>query len=357
MMGQHLTRSSVLGSHQRDNRPPRARPGEDQRPLATGTARVHAEGVSADRDPVARIVVGIDGSPTSERALRWAADEAVLADAVLDVVHAWMPEYPLTAHDVFEDEARFENAAHRRLLEAVAQLRSEVHDPLDIRERLELEHPATALLTAAKGADLLVVGTRGRGGFAGLLLGSVSQRCLTHAPCPVAVVPPVPAESDEPSGRIVVGVDGSQLSYDALRWAAIEARRRSARLEIVHAWVVPELLMPTGAVFVGAAEELERASRSVLNTAATWLMSSLDDAGDKPPEHELRSVAGSPASALLEQARGADLLIVGARGLGSFRGLILGSVSQQCASHATCPTVVVRPAAADPRSANENNEK
>jgi nucleotide-binding universal stress UspA family protein len=231
----------------------------------------------------------------------------------------------------------------------VAKLRSEVPGLSAIRERLELEHPATALLSAAEGADLLVVGTRGRGGFAGLLLGSVSQRCLTHAPCPVAVVPPTAVEDGQPSGRIVTGVDGSQASYDALRWAAIEARRRGARLEIVHAWIIPELLVPTGAVFVGEAEELERASTAVLDTAASWLIASFEEDGGKSPEHELRSVAGSPAAALLAQARGADLLVVGARGLGSFRGLVLGSVSQQCASHATCPTVVVRDTPPDHR--------
>ncbi len=133
---------------------------------------------------------------------------------------------------------------------------AEVPGLTGIRERLEFEHPATALLAAAEDADLLVVGTRGRGGFAGLLLGSVSQRCLTHAPCPVAVVPPT-SDGDHTSGRIVVGVDGSPASYDALTWAAAEARRRSARLDLVHAWVIPELLVPTGAVFVGEAEELE----------------------------------------------------------------------------------------------------
>ena len=310
--------------------------------LAIGVAKRHPGGVSGDPERAGRIVVGIDGSTTSERALRWAADEAVLTQSVLDVVHAWRPSYPLTARDVFDDQAGLENAAHRRLVEAVARLRSDVPGLVDVRERLELEHPATALLTASAGADLLVVGTRGRGGFAGLLLGSVSQRCLTHATGPVAVVPPTAGDGDRPSGRIVAGVDGSPSSYDALRWAAIEARRRSARLDIVHAWVIPELLVPTGAMFVGEAEELERASASVLDTAAAWLTSTLEEDGGKSPDHELRSVAGSPAAALLDQARGADLLVVGARGLGSFRGLVLGSVSQQCASHATCPTVVVR---------------
>src|SRR5262245_38833295 len=140
-------------------------PGRRDRPRGT------LGGVSAARDPAGRIVVGIDGSGTPERALRWAADEAVLTASVLDVVHAWLPAYPLTAHDVFDDQAGLENAAHRRLLDAVAQLGSEVHGLVGIRERLELDHPAAALLTAAEGADLLVVGTRGRGGFAGLLLG------------------------------------------------------------------------------------------------------------------------------------------------------------------------------------------
>ncbi len=232
-------------------------------------------GVTDHPVPAGRIVVGIDGSGASERALRWAADQAVLAGAVLDVVHAWLPAYPLVAHDLFEDQALLEDTAHRQLLDAVARVRAEVHGLSGIRERLELEHPATALLAAAEGADLLVVGTRGRGGFAGLLLGSVSQRCLTHAPCPVAVVPPTGSDGDWPPGRIVVGVDGSPASYGALRWAAIEAERRSARLDMVHAWVMPELLVPTGAVFVGEAEELERASRTVLDTAATWLASSI----------------------------------------------------------------------------------
>jgi nucleotide-binding universal stress UspA family protein len=313
--------------------------------------------VTGDSECGGRIVVGIDGSPTSERALRWAADEAVLTQAVLDVVHAWLPSYPLTAADVFEDQARLENVAHRRLLEAVAQLGSEVDGLAGIRERLELDHPATALIAASEGADLLVVGTRGRGGFAGLLLGSVSQRCLTHASCPVAVVPPTATDGDGPSGRVVAGVDGSPASYDALRWAAVEARRRSARLDIVHAWVIPELLAPTGAVFVGAPEELELASRSVLETAAAWLTSALEDDGGKTPDYELWSVARSPAAALLDHARGADLLVVGARGLGSFRGLVLGSVSQQCASHATGPTVVVRRTPIDERRQRQEREQ
>lgn len=285
--------------------------------------------------------MGVDGSGTSERALQWAAREAELAEAVLDVVHAWLPVYPLAARDLFDDQALLEDAAHHQLLDAVARVRSDVPGLTRVRERLELEHPATALLAAAEGADLLVVGTRGRGGFAGLLLGSVSQRCLTHAPCPVAIVPPS-SDGDPASGRIVVGVDGSPASYDALGWAATEARRRSAHLDLVHAWVIPELLVPTGAVFVGEAEELERASTTVLDAAAAWLVAASEEDEATPPEHELRSVAGSPAGALLDQARDADLLVLGARGLGSFRGLLLGSVSQQCASHATCPTVVVR---------------
>ena len=116
----------------------------------------------------------------------------------------------------------------------------------------------------------------------------------------------------------------------------------------MHAWVIPELLVPTGAVFVGEAEELERASTAVLDAAAAWLVTASEEDGAQATR--ARAALGGRFArrrCSLDQARDADLLVLGARGLGSFRGLLLGSVSQQCASHATCPTVVVRPPPAD----------
>lgn len=154
-----------------------------------------------------RIVVGIDGSPESKRALRWAADEARLRDADLQVVYAYGPpeEYnpyalaygvdagsPDLAADEREWQERHDARAHERAEAVVHGVVREVM-PADDEVRTESiavrdTRPARALMHSARGADLLVVGSRGRGGFAGLLLGSISQQCAHHAPCPVVVV-------------------------------------------------------------------------------------------------------------------------------------------------------------------------
>ena len=141
------------------------------------------------------------------------------------------------------------------------------------------------------------------------------------------------------SGQIVVGVDGSDESKAALRFALEEAKLRGVRLACVHAWAYPVLSDATG-LAAGIAADL--AAR--LRDDAEELLGSIVDevAGTSPGVEIVRSVAeGSAASVLLAAAEGADLLVVGSRGLGGFKGLIIGSVSHQCASHATCPVVIV----------------
>ena len=136
-----------------------------------------------------RIVVGVDGSEGSQRALRWAIDEARRRDASLEIVHAW--HVPYGASTAYLGVAPFDpqpmEDAEQRLLDEVVD--REDTRGLDVTRLLVCEGAARALVDAAKGADLLVVGSRGRGGFAGLLLGSVSQTVTHHAPCPVVVVP------------------------------------------------------------------------------------------------------------------------------------------------------------------------
>jgi len=146
------------------------------------------------------IVVGVDGSPGSLEALRWAQVEAGLRGADVRVVHAWMvplidavPEpwaigTPSLGPSEDEVHEHLEAAAKRVLATAVDEARS-ADSALKVEGELAEARPATALLAAAQDADLLVVGSRGRGGFAGLLLGSVSAQCVHHAPCPVVVVP------------------------------------------------------------------------------------------------------------------------------------------------------------------------
>ncbi|MFA9431863.1 universal stress protein [Egicoccus sp. AB-alg2] len=145
-----------------------------------------------------RIVVGVDGSDQSRTALRWAVDEARVHGAALEVVHAYddtpayeVYRYPAGLPSVEEVEARHERMA-AYATDLVEGMVAELGTDLGIEvtaEAVQGRRPAQVLLERAKGADLLVVGTRGRGGFAGLLLGSVSQQCIHHAPCPLAVVP------------------------------------------------------------------------------------------------------------------------------------------------------------------------
>ncbi|HVF32604.1 MAG TPA: universal stress protein [Acidimicrobiales bacterium] len=136
---------------------------------------------------MARIVVGVDGSDVSRAALAFALDEARLRGARLDVVVAWHEPYSAAAiAPIATDPAVFSDAATRTLEDALA---SSDLTGVEIGRRVERGGPAEALLRAAEGADLLVVGSRGHGGFTGLLLGSVSQQVVHHAPCPVVVVP------------------------------------------------------------------------------------------------------------------------------------------------------------------------
>ncbi|MBS3941421.1 MAG: universal stress protein [Actinobacteria bacterium] len=145
-----------------------------------------------------RIVVGVDGSPASRQALSWAAGEAALRGAVLDVVHVHDPtpvyevyRYPYglpTAVDQERHDEEMERYAVKLLAEMVGELDQRLHTRVEQRVIVS-PRPARALLEHAAGADLLVLGSRGHGGFAGLLLGSVSNQCVHHATCPVVVVP------------------------------------------------------------------------------------------------------------------------------------------------------------------------
>jgi nucleotide-binding universal stress UspA family protein len=138
--------------------------------------------------------------------------------------------------------------------------------------------------------------------------------------------------------RIVVGVDGSPESNEALRWALEEARLRKSSVRAVHAWHDPYLLTPG----YGPPEDFE--AGALRAEAEKFLRSTVAEVtGDKADVDVELVVADGPAgSVLVEQAKGADLLVVGSRGHGGFVGVLLGSVSQQCAHHAPCPVLIVR---------------
>jgi nucleotide-binding universal stress UspA family protein len=137
---------------------------------------------------------------------------------------------------------------------------------------------------------------------------------------------------------IVVGIDGSEASKAALRWAVEEARLRHARVQAVHAWWIVPMLKPGGHLAPAASDWGAEDATECVRTFVT------ETVGEQT-EVEITPVAvqGEQASvALVDAAKGADLLVVGSRGAGGFSGLLLGSISQQCAHHAPCPIVIVR---------------
>jgi nucleotide-binding universal stress UspA family protein len=292
-----------------------------------------------------RIVVGVDGSPNSAAALQWAVAEAELRQQRVTALFAWGYIPPGHAGDGRTFDADYGPA------DADAALTATIRDAVGqataatIERRVVADLAAKSLLAAGQGAGLLVVGARGIGGFRGLLLGSVSQQCLHHTSVPLGIVrtPASPGdgvEASEPGpaarGRIVVGVDGSDAARRALRWALEEARLRRARLDVVHAWQAP-YVVPSP--FMGLALDpglVEKQARAVLDRVVD-----AEDTRSQAAPVERILVQEGAARAVLDTAQGADLVVLGSRGLGGFKCLLLGSVSHHVAHHVRCPLVVV----------------
>ena len=168
------------------------------------TEPTHPEELTRPAEPTRqdrKVVVGVDGSPCSTKALRWAIVQAHLTGATVEAVASWQDPvasgyYSYGFSPVFTDDEDWASIAEKSLQEAVAGAVDDLRPDAQVVTRVVQGHPAQVLLDAAAGAQLLVVGTRGHGTLAGLLLGSVSQHCVQHASCPVVVVPPDdPAES------------------------------------------------------------------------------------------------------------------------------------------------------------------
>lgn len=274
-----------------------------------------------------RFIVGVDGSSGSEQALRWARSEARIRDATVTAVLVWdlLDQYHADGGRRFDPH--YGEHAARKALDAVIT-RALGDDADDVVRHVACDLPVRGLLDAAEEADLLVVGARGLGGFRGLVMGSVSQRCLEHARCPVAVV----RGTEEAHGRVVVGVDGSDGAVAALHWAVEEARLRAARLTVVHGWEIPYAGEMT---YLGDVQEAcERAAIELVDHM-------VEAAGLEAEQVERRVVHEAPVRAITDAAVDADLVVVGSRGRGGFTGLLLGSVSHQISHHSTRPVVVV----------------
>lgn len=290
------------------------------------------------------IVVGVDGSEHGAVAVRWAAREAQLRDAELVAVLVWDLFNQRHADGSQRFDPEYDDSHADRALLAALEDALGAEAAASVTRRAVCDVPAQGLLEAAKDADLLVVGARGLGGFRGLLLGSVSQQCLHHASGPIAIV----REASEASTgeRIVVGVDGSASSLAALRWSVVEGGLRKATVEAVHAWDVPVVYGPVVGSFPYDTSDIERGARELLDEVVDEAVASAGpDAGDVTVERVVSP--GGAATTLLGIAEGADLVVIGRRGVGGFERLLLGSVSENIARHAPCPVVVMPPERAE----------
>ena len=144
-------------------------------------------------DTAEHIVVGVDGSQGSKAALAWAMGQARLTGATVEAVNSWQDPivfgYSYGWNPAPFDGERFASVMAKVLDDTIAEVSAEQEKPVTVLARVVQGHAAEALTDAAKGAQLLVVGSRGHGTFAGIMLGSVSQHCVQHASCPVVVVP------------------------------------------------------------------------------------------------------------------------------------------------------------------------
>lgn len=280
-----------------------------------------------------KIVVGIDGSEASSDALRYAHGEAVSSGAELVAVTVW--EVPVMAAAYITTE-EVDGAMDPWMEGFIAEVLGE--DGSAVKRAPASGSAAAALLEEAEDADTLIVGTRGHGGLAGVIMGSVSHQLANHTPCPLTVVPANNGAAGAADGPIVVGVDGSSNAQTALRWAAERAARTGLGLRVVMAWRGEAAGWLAGTEVQTSwpsFEDLEQQAREMLGEV-------IDEAGlPEGLEPQLVLGEGAPASVLREAADGASMLVLGSRGRGGFMGLLLGSVTSHTLNHIFCPTTVV----------------
>ena len=292
------------------------------------------------------VVVGFDGSSSGERALRWAVQEARRRWTSLVVCHAWHWPYPVRPSDPAALDTI--KVVAQGVLDQGVHLVARLAPRLPVHPRLIAGPAAAVLVSESHGARLVVVGTRGLGGFTDLRVGSAAVQVPAHAACPVIVVGrPDPSRRPVP-GHVVVGVDGSPASEAAVAFAAEEAVLRDGTLHTVCSWwdtgydTPPETAAGPAAAGVAPLvpfpepERLRRrAAAHFQETVALW--------SEKYPDLRIETsfMERPPRQALREAAANAELLVVGDRGIGGANGLGLGPVTQAMLHHSPCPVAVV----------------
>jgi nucleotide-binding universal stress UspA family protein len=301
-----------------------------------------------------RVVVGVDDSPGARAAFRYAFVAAARRHAALDVVTAYPVNLPWAWDATLDvpDVDALRKAMNREAEELRSAVRGDVPAVADVPVRVLVGRGTAAevLVEESGRADLLVVGSRGRGAARSALLGSVALHCVTAAHCPVVVVhePARDVSRQEATAgraeapRVVVGVDGSPESKAARVAALGEAATTGAVVEAVAAYSLDDSRADSDGATTLTEDEVSARVRDRLAATVDEVHAGLPDAiRSRLSGVRALVVDGRPADALLEQARDAQLLVVGNRGHSVLRGLMLGSVALSCALHAGCPVMVV----------------
>ncbi len=273
--------------------------------------------------PAGTVVVGVDGSSSSDTALRWAVDQASAEHRTLTLVYA---------------EAPVGHGDGSKILEHARDDVARRAPALAVHELMVVADPRELLLKLSADAALLVVGSRGRGPVRSLLLGSVGVAVTRHASCPVVVVRP--GNPGLVRHGVLVGVDGSDRSQSTLEFACRQASLHRLPLTVLHTFIDP-ILVGTGASGVGVpvldvrADDIERERLLLAETLAGMQ--------EKYPDVQMRSelARGLPGECLLAKAPRMNLVVVGGHAGGTAAALLFGSVALVVVEHASCPVAVV----------------
>lgn len=288
------------------------------------------------------VVVGIDSSTYSEHALDWAATEAALRGVALRIAHSWdLGPYRMPDQDR-GDIARSAGDAAAELLRSAQEQTRKHHPDLQVDTTLLAEDAVPGLIRLAGQAELVVVGARGLSRFASVLIGSVSQRLVAHAPCPVVVLRDAadtagtaePATAAVPAPVLLAAGPGE--APEPIRFAFAEAARRNVPVLVVRAWQYPPNL---GGYIPLPLDDLDQRDA----TEREELAQTIADARETFPQVPTVLEAGmhEPAGALVDASSRACLLVVGAQRPRHRFAMPVGRVAQQVLHYAHCPVAVV----------------
>ncbi|WP_436776462.1 universal stress protein [Yinghuangia sp. YIM S09857] len=290
-----------------------------------------------------RVVAAVDGSPAADNALDWAADEAHLRGAALEVVHAWdeTPKGHWT-EGILSQQA---DEIVRTAAERVRRRRV----GLTVTSSVLRGEPGDVLTEVGHGADLVVMGSRGRGGFVGMLLGSVSRRVASEADCPLLIVrageagiaqPPQEEDYFRTSEACVVVGIADETGEAAVRTAFLEASGRRQRVHAVYAWSLPDLPVYGLAAQTGTAAEAARMCRQGGKSILAKALAPVRDEY-KDVEVVTEVIMGRRTQVLLDASRSASVVVLATHRRHGRLGWHLGPVTHALLHHGHAPVLLV----------------